>query len=62
VVGSHLIPGQPFRYSGVDRWIRTPAPTVGQHNEAVFAELLGLTGDEIEALRRDAVIGDAPVG
>jgi len=30
--------------------IRTPAPTLGQHNETIVGERLGLSGDEIKSL------------
>ena len=33
------------------------APTLGQHNDEVLRDLLGLTGGEIEQLRDDGVIG-----
>ena len=59
VVGEHLVPGVPFRMSGVDRWL-TPAPTMGQHNADVLGGLLGLSADEIAALAASGVIGTAP--
>jgi crotonobetainyl-CoA:carnitine CoA-transferase CaiB-like acyl-CoA transferase len=31
--------------------IRSPAPTLGQHTEAVLAELLGLKAEELTSLR-----------
>ena len=34
----------------------TPAPTLGQDNEAVYSGELGLAQDELDALRRDGVI------
>jgi crotonobetainyl-CoA:carnitine CoA-transferase CaiB-like acyl-CoA transferase len=34
----------------------TPAPVLGEHTDEVLAEL-GLTLDEIRALRRDGVVG-----
>jgi crotonobetainyl-CoA:carnitine CoA-transferase CaiB-like acyl-CoA transferase len=30
--------------------IRSPAPTLGQHNEAILGERLGLSTDEIKSL------------
>ena len=35
--------------------IRRPAPLLGQHTEEVLSEL-GMSGAEIESLRRDKVI------
>lgn len=37
---------------------RTPAPTLGQHNDEVLTGLLGLTPEELEKLREDKVIGN----
>jgi crotonobetainyl-CoA:carnitine CoA-transferase CaiB-like acyl-CoA transferase len=59
-VGTHLMPGQPYRMRGVDRWIGDPAPTLGQHNHEILAGL-GLSGAEIEALEADGQIGRTPI-
>jgi crotonobetainyl-CoA:carnitine CoA-transferase CaiB-like acyl-CoA transferase len=60
VVGTHSIPGLPFRSSSIQRWLRRPAPTVGQHNREVLSEWLGLTSAEIDALEAAEVIGTQP--
>jgi crotonobetainyl-CoA:carnitine CoA-transferase CaiB-like acyl-CoA transferase len=60
VVGSHPIPMLPFRFASVERWCRNPAPTVGQHNDEVLGELLGLSQEELESLTADRVIGTTP--
>jgi crotonobetainyl-CoA:carnitine CoA-transferase CaiB-like acyl-CoA transferase len=62
LVGSHPVPVQPFRYHGIDRWIRSPAPMLGQHNSEVLTEICGLSADEIDDLRAAGVIGERPVG
>jgi crotonobetainyl-CoA:carnitine CoA-transferase CaiB-like acyl-CoA transferase len=62
VAGPHPIPGLPWRSRGVDRWIRRPAPTLGQHNHEVLGARLGLTPDELARLEADAVIGTHPLG
>lgn len=59
-VGTHLMPGQPFRLRGVDRWIRHPTPTLGQHNHELLSEL-GLSAAEIGGLEATGQIGTAPV-
>ena len=62
VVGARPMFGMPFRWSGVDRWIHTPAPTIGQHNREVLTSVLGLTGDEVAGLEDRRVIGRRPLG
>ena len=62
VVGPLPLFGMPFRYSGIDRWIRTPAPTLGQHNTEVLSDVLGLSPEEIEQLAEEKVIGTTPLG
>lgn len=63
VTGHHRLPSLPFRFAGhVPSWLRTPPPTLGQHNDEVLRELLGLTDDDLAALRDAAVIGERPAG
>jgi crotonobetainyl-CoA:carnitine CoA-transferase CaiB-like acyl-CoA transferase len=62
VTGVHELPGLPMRFSDMSRWYRRPAPTLGEHTEAVLRELLGLDDAAIERLRTDGVIGDRPAG
>ena len=62
VVGEHRMFGLPLRYAGVERWIRTPAPTLGQHNVEILRDILGLDDAEIAQLVDSAVIGDRPLG
>ncbi|MAG33788.1 MAG: CoA transferase, partial [Deltaproteobacteria bacterium] len=61
VVGIHGYVRPPFKFATVDRWNRTPCPTMGQHNCEVLSEI-GLSDDEISALERDEVIGTKPKG
>jgi crotonobetainyl-CoA:carnitine CoA-transferase CaiB-like acyl-CoA transferase len=61
VTGDHEIPMVPFRFSRVDHWLRSPAPTLGQHNDEVLAEL-GLDPAAVDELRRQGVVGERPVG
>lgn len=62
VVGTHPTPGVPFRYASVDRWIRSPAPTLGQHGRAIIGAMLGRSDDELDALEAAGVIGTRPKG
>lgn len=57
VLGTRNIAGLPFRYASVERWLRAPAPTLGQDNHRVLAGL-GLSPDEIAGLEADGIIGD----
>jgi crotonobetainyl-CoA:carnitine CoA-transferase CaiB-like acyl-CoA transferase len=45
----------PIRFSRTPGTIRTPAPALGEHTEAVLAES-GFSPDEISALRKAAAI------
>ena len=57
VTGDHEIPMLPFRFSRVDRWLRSPAPTLGQHNTEVLGEI-GLAPSAIDELRRSGIVGE----
>jgi crotonobetainyl-CoA:carnitine CoA-transferase CaiB-like acyl-CoA transferase len=56
-VGEHPVPVLPLRWSGIDRWARTPTPLLGEHNRDVLSRILGLTDADIDALEDAAVIG-----
>jgi crotonobetainyl-CoA:carnitine CoA-transferase CaiB-like acyl-CoA transferase len=62
VVGSHPVCGPPFRFASVERWLRRPAPTIGQHNREILGELLGLSGSELDQLEAARVVGTLPTG
>jgi crotonobetainyl-CoA:carnitine CoA-transferase CaiB-like acyl-CoA transferase len=62
VVGPQPLPTVPFRFASVDRWLRAPAPLLGEHNEAILGGLLGLSRDELDQLAVDGIVGDRPKG
>ena len=62
MVGDHPAPNVPFRYASVESWLRTPAPTLGQHNREVLRDLGGFEDGEIDALEAEGVIGTHPDG
>jgi crotonobetainyl-CoA:carnitine CoA-transferase CaiB-like acyl-CoA transferase len=58
ITGRHRYPGWPFRITpGPTRQHRFAPPTLGQHNDEILSGL-GLSRDELAALRRDRVIGE----
>lgn len=50
VTGSHL------KFTETKTEIKTPSPLLGQHNEEVYGELLGLKAEDIEKLKQEGVI------
>ncbi len=48
--------GVPIRFSGADVSLDRPVPTLGEHNDHVYRELLGYTPEQIAELTGDAVI------
>ena len=61
VVGIHPVVRPPFRFATVDRWNRTPAPTMGEHNWEILSTV-GVTSEEFAKLEVDEVIGTKPKG
>ena len=59
--GPHPVPTMPFHFGHVAHWLRSPSPTLGQHNDEVLTEI-GVGPDERDALRRRPVIGEQLVG
>jgi formyl-CoA transferase len=52
-----LVPGNPVKMSKVAEGPETRTPWIGEHTDAVLAADLGLSADEIAALRDDGAIG-----
>jgi benzylsuccinate CoA-transferase BbsF subunit len=56
VMGPSPIPGVVFRIGGDGAQVRGPAPMLGQHNEEVLREVLGLDAAQIDRLRTERVL------
>jgi len=56
-VGKVRLPGNPIKMSGISDTISNPAPRLGEHTDAILSQLLSLSVEEIERLRRDGAIG-----
>jgi succinate--hydroxymethylglutarate CoA-transferase len=47
----------PVKYSYSTPGIRSPPPTLGQHTDEVLRDNLGISEEDIKALRMDGVVG-----
>lgn len=57
----HPVKGFPFQFRLPGMAVGRPTPTLGQDTASVLTNVLGLDQEEIAALDRDGVIGEAPV-
>lgn len=55
-LGRVVMPTSPMRYHGSKVADMAPSPRLGQHNEEVYGEFLGLTKAQVAALKADGVI------
>ncbi|KFY85794.1 hypothetical protein V500_08117 [Pseudogymnoascus sp. VKM F-4518 (FW-2643)] len=46
----------PVKYSEAQPGIRTAPPLLGEHTEEVLGEMLGMSGEEIEAMRKEGAV------
>ncbi len=60
VAGTHAFPGFPWRFERTPAAISRPAPLFAEHNHEVFADLLGMSENEIARLYDAGVTHDAP--
>jgi len=60
-VGTHSYPGIMWKASKTPNQIRTPPVRLGEHNEYVYKELLGISDDEYKQLEEEKHIGTEPV-
>jgi crotonobetainyl-CoA:carnitine CoA-transferase CaiB-like acyl-CoA transferase len=56
VAGQLQLPGLPWQFSATPADALRPAPTLGQHNEKVFKELLGLEPTDLARLQAEGTI------
>lgn len=56
-VGAHRYPGMMFKMGGTPLEIRRPPNCLGEHNDYVFREILGMSEDEIAELEQAQAIG-----
>lgn len=55
-LGRVVLPSSPLRLHGACRPETVPSPALGQHNDEIYGGLLGLTAQEIAALREKGAI------
>jgi CoA:oxalate CoA-transferase len=55
-LGNIVVPTTPLRLHGADKVATIPSPTIGQHNDEIFRDWLGLTVAEVAELRQAGVI------
>jgi crotonobetainyl-CoA:carnitine CoA-transferase CaiB-like acyl-CoA transferase len=57
VIGVVAYENVPFKLSETPAQLRRPAPLLGQHNDYVFGELLGMSKEELAKYTEEGVIG-----
>ena len=55
------LPGIPWKMSETPGSIRLPPPTLGQHNDYLYREVLGLNEAEIARLEEQQITGTVPL-
>lgn len=54
--GKVVVTGSPLKMSGTPVDLTAPAPTLGQHNDEVYGEVLGLNAQQVAALKSEGII------
>lgn len=62
LTGTHAFPTWPVKFSGQRLKHQSPAPTLGQHNEYILKDILGLSDEQISRLEQTEMIGIEPLG
>jgi CoA:oxalate CoA-transferase len=55
-IGRVTVPTSPLRFHGANPVPLVPSPKLGQHNQEIYGGWLGLSQDEIAALKSDGII------
>ena len=56
VMGRVTMPGAPFKMMDTPWQLKSPAPLLGEHNEEIYCQRLGYSGEELVKLRERGVI------
>jgi benzylsuccinate CoA-transferase BbsF subunit len=56
VIGERVVVGAPWRFEGDGVGVHRHGPLIGQHNDYVLGEILGMPAAEIERLTREGVL------
>jgi crotonobetainyl-CoA:carnitine CoA-transferase CaiB-like acyl-CoA transferase len=59
-LGELELPGFPLRFSEFPRHLELEAPILGEHNEEILRELLGLEPDRIRQLETAGILHRGP--
>ena len=55
--GTHLYPGMLWKMPKTPLSIRKPPPCLGEHNDYVFKDILGMSDEEVAELEKENIIG-----
>jgi formyl-CoA transferase len=55
-IGKLKVTGSHFKFTETPAGPRTPAPDLGQHNEEVYGEMLGLGADDLAKLKEEGIL------
>ena len=55
--GTHLYPGMLWKMSETPLGVRKPPPCLGEHNDYVFKNVIGMSDEEIAELGKEQIVG-----
>ena len=62
LLGRREYMGRGWKLSGADPQVRQPAPMLGEANDYVLRQIIGLSQAEVTELKESGVVGDTPTG